>query len=395
MKKLRLGIIGTCRRGRLADYAHHPEDGVEIVAGADVSASQLERFAQRYREKFNAAVTPYLSYEEMLDKENLDGVFITSPDFCHEEQAAAALNRKVNVYLEKPMAITVAGCDRIMQTAYENKAKLMLGHNMRYMSFIHKMKEIIESGMIGEVKAIWCRHFVSYGGDAYFRDWHAEQSKANSLLLQKGSHDIDIIHWLAGAYTSRVCGFGSLSVYDKLPRRQPNEPFMQTEGGFDESHWPPVSQTGFNPVIDVEDINMINMQLSNGIQASYMQCHFTPDSVRNYTVIGTKGRLENYGDYHEDTVVEVWTERKDRFRLHGDVTFRTPSAVGGHGGADPKIINGFVEMLRGISKPNSTPQAARYSVATGCLGADSIRAGGTPFFVPPLPDHLEQHDFSK
>lgn len=393
MKKLRLGIIGTCRRGALADLAHNPENNVEIVAGADISTAQLERFEQRYSEKFNAKVKSYLSYEEMLDKENLDGVFITSPDFCHEEQAVAALKRKIAVYLEKPIAISISGCDRILQTAYENKTKLMLGHNMRYMSFTHKMRDIINSGMIGDVKAIWCRHFISYGGDAYFRDWHAEQSKANSLLLQKGAHDIDVIHWLANSFTTRVNGLGSMSHYDKLPRRAKGSN-QGEDVSFNQNHWPPMEQKDFNPVIDVEDINMINMQLANGIQATYMQCHFTPDSCRNYTVIGTKGRLENYGDHHEDTTIEVWTERKDHFRLHGDATFRTPPTSGSHGGADPKIVNGFVEMLRGISKPFSTPQAARYSVVTGCLGADSIRSGGTPFNVPKLPEHLENYDFS-
>jgi predicted dehydrogenase len=390
MKKLRIGIIGTCRRGALADYAHCPDNNVEIVAGADICPEQLSRFEQRYAEKFNAKVKSYLSYEEMLDKENLDGVFVTSPDYCHEEQAVAALQRKIGVYLEKPLAISIAGCDRILQAAYDHKAKLMLGHNMRYMSFTNKMRDIINSGMIGEVKAIWCRHFISYGGDAYFRDWHAEQTKANSLLLQKGAHDIDIIHWLAGSFTARVCGMGSLSVYDKLPRRTAETPDVS----FNQNHWPPLEQSGFNPVIDVEDLSMITMQLANGVQASYMQCHYTPDCCRNYTVIGTKGRLENYGDHHDGTTIEVWTERKDCFRLDGDATFRTPPTAGSHGGADPKIVSGFVEMLRGISKPLSTPQAARYSVAAGCLGADSIRSGGIPFAMPRLPEHLENYDFS-
>ncbi len=393
MRKLRLGIIGTCRRGRLGDLAHNPAAGVEIVAGADIYDHQLKRFEKRYQEKFAHKVNLYLDYREMLAKEKLDGVFITSPDFCHEEHAVASLQAGVAVYLEKPMAITIEGCDHILATAYKNKAKLMLGHNMRYMSFTNKMKEIIDCGTIGEVKAIWCRHFISYGGDAYFRDWHAERKYSTGLLLQKGAHDIDIIHWLAGDYTERVCGFGSLSVYSKLPRIV-GKPFP-VDVELNEDHWPSHAQKGFNPIIDVEDINMITMQLGNGVQASYQQCHFTPDSYRNYTVIGTKGRIENYGDCLEDTTIEVWTERKDRFRLSGDITYRTPPTSGTHGGADPKIINDFVEMIRGQSKPNITPQAARYSVATGYLGTSSIRNGGKPFDIPELANQLEQHNFSE
>ena len=53
-------------------------------------------------------------------------------------------------------------------------------------------------GHIGEVKAGWCRHFVGWGGDFYFKDWHADRTKSTGLLLQKGAHDIDVLHWLCG-----------------------------------------------------------------------------------------------------------------------------------------------------------------------------------------------------
>ena len=395
MKKLRIGSIGTCRRGTLADRYLNPADNVEIVAGADISDHQLERFSERIKEGQGNTPNCYLDYRKMIEKENLDGVFVTSPDFCHEEQAAFALENKVAVYLEKPIAITIDGADKILRAAYENKTKLVLGHNMRYMSFVLKMKDLIDKGTIGDVKAIWCRHFVSYGGDAYFRDWHADRRYANSLLLQKGAHDIDVIHWLAGSYTKRVCGFGSLAVYDKLPRRK-EDTENPPDASFNAGHWPPLEQEGFNPVIDVEDISMINMQLANGVQASYQQCHFTPDSCRNYTIIGTKGRIENYGDHHENTTIELWDDRKvDSFRLHGDATFRTPPGKGGHGGSDPAIVRSFFAALRGEGVPNSTPQAARYSVAAGCLGADSIRSGGMPFEVPSLPEDLENYDYHK
>ena len=78
---------------------------------------------------------------KMIEKENLDGIFITTPDFLHEEMAIFALDHKIPVYLEKPMAITIDGCDRIMEAAYRNRTKLMIGHNMRYMTFTTKIKE--------------------------------------------------------------------------------------------------------------------------------------------------------------------------------------------------------------------------------------------------------------
>ena len=390
MKRLRLGIIGAGGRGTLADHAHCPEQGVEVVAGVDLDTELLERFRQRYRERFGAEVRGYCDCREMFEREALDGVFITSPDFCHEEQAVAALKAGIPVYLEKPMALSIAGCDRILQTARECHTRLMLGHNMRYMPFVLKMKELIDSGAIGEVKAVWCRHFIAYGGDAYFRDWHAERDKANSLLLQKGAHDLDVIHFLAGSYTRRVHGMGGLTLYDRLPRREGEVPKKEIDVSFNVEHWPPERQSGFNPKIEVEDLNMLNLQLGNGVFGCYLQCHYTPDACRNYTVIGTRGRLENYGE--AGGTIELFDTRRASFRMEGDATFRIPDG-GLHGGADPRIVRDFIGMLRGESVPTSTPQAARYSVATGCLGAESIRSGGLPFEVPPLPEELEQYHY--
>ena len=392
MKELRLAVIGCVGRGRIADYAHQPENGVRVVAGADKYPDAIDRFKARWRENFDFEPNCYSDYREMIETEKPDGVFITSPDFLHEEHAVFCLEHKVAVYLEKPIAISIAGADRILEAAYRNKTPLMLGHNMRYMSHIMKMKELIEAGAVGEVKSIWCRHFVSYGGDAYFRDWHAREKYCNSLLLQKGAHDIDVIHWLANGYTERVNGMGNLTVYDKLPRRgEDNLRFIGRKTAvWDTDHYPATKQKDFYPWIEVNDLNMINMQLDNGVLACYLQCHYTPDGWRNYTVIGTEGRLENFGMWK----LHLWNHRTDTYTEVPDVVYNIPQPkTGTHGGADPKIIKSFIDALRGVYDVHSSPQAARNSVAAGCQGADSIRQHGTPLDVPPLPDYLKNYDF--
>ena len=393
MKELRLAVIGAAGRGHIADYAHQPENGVRVVAGADKYPDAIDRFKARYREKFDYEPACYLDYREMIEKEQPDGVFITSPDFLHEEQAVFCLEHKAAVYLEKPIAISIAGADRILEAAYRNRTPLMLGHNMRYMRHIMKMKELVDSGAVGEVKAIWCRHFVSYGGDAYFRDWHAMEKYCNSLLLQKGAHDIDVIHWLANGYTERVHGMGNLTVYDKLPRRgEDNLRFIGRKTAvWDTDHYPATKQKDFYPWIEVNDLNMINMHLDNGVLACYLQCHYTPDGWRNYTVIGTEGRLENFGSWE----LRLWNHRTDAYAEVPDVVYNIPKPkdMATHSGADPKIVQSFVDALRGVYDVHSSPQAARNSVAAGCQGADSIRQNGMPLDVPPLPEYLKNYDF--
>ncbi len=380
---LRIGVIGAGGRGGLASLAHQPENGVRLVAGCDIMDDTLAKF----RTKFGPDCFTTTDYRKLLELE-LDAVFITSPDFLHEEHAIAALEAGKSVYLEKPMAITIEGCDRILQTAMRCGKKLYLGHNMRHMTIIQKMKELIAKGAIGEVKAGWCRHFVAYGCDAYFKDWHADRSKTTSLLLQKAAHDIDVLHWLCKGYTTRVVGMGGLTLYDRIQDR--HSPAERGDASWSEDNWPPLSQKGLNPVIDVEDLSMMLMNLDNGVMASYQQCHYTPDAWRNFTIIGTEGRLENFGDIPGSSVVRLWN-RRARYNPYGDEQHFIPQSTGSHGGADPRIVAEFIAYLQGETRIKTSPIAARYSVAAGCLAAHSLRNGSIPMDVPPLPADLLRH----
>jgi len=386
MSDFKIGVIGVDRkrRGGHAWPAHCPAKGYRIVSGADINPDALKDF----QKEFGTETFITSDYKEML-KRDLDAVFIMTPDFLHEEQAIAVLEAGVAVYLEKPMAITIQGCDRILETAMKTGSKLFIGHNMRHYPAVLKMKEIIDSGVIGEVRVGWCRHFIDYGGVAYFRDWHAEQRYVNGLLLQKGAHDIDVMHWLMGSYTKSVVGMGSLSVYNQCERRKPDEEPEE----WDFNQWPPMEGKGFSPLMDVEDHNMLLMQLENGAQACYMQCHFTPDSERNYTFIGTKGRLENVGD-SGDCEIHVWTQRGRRSAP--DIIHRLSEIPGGHGGSDVGVISSFLDFARHGRPTNTSPVAARQAVAAGVMGHDSMREGFQRKDIPVLSaDLVEYFDSEK
>ena len=381
-KNFKIGVIATGGRGKNAWKAHNPDQGTEIIAGADVNPKALNEFKENFPD-----AEVFSSYKDLLKIKEIDAVFICSPDFLHEEMTIAALKAGKAVYLEKPMSITIEGCDRILKTAMQAGSKLFIGHNMRHFPVILKMKEVIDSGMIGEVQCGWCRHFVGYGGYAYFRDWHSEQRYTNGLLLQKGAHDIDVMHWLMGSYTKSVVGMGMLSVYNRCARRSPDTPGCAV---WNAAQYPPLTQTGFSPIIDVEDHNMIMMQLENGAQACYMQCHYAPNAERNYTFIGTKGRVENIGESN-NCEVQVWTRRDSR--LNPDVIYRIkpPLVDSTHSGADAPIVQNFLDFVRFGAKTNTSPIAARMAVATGVLGHVSMRTGNNRQDIPPLPKKLVEY----
>ncbi|MBN2712407.1 MAG: Gfo/Idh/MocA family oxidoreductase [Planctomycetes bacterium] len=373
MTDLKIGVIGAGGRGRIARHAHKPGEGSRVTAICDIAPEELDSLKSDYGNDVFATD----DYRELLEQE-LDALFVCSPDFLHEEHALAAMDRVKAIYLEKPMTITIDGCDRVMRKAKENGVRLFVGHNMRYMSIIRKMKKLIDNDEIGEVKSVWCRHFINYGGDAYFRDWHAERKYTTGLLLQKGAHDIDVIHYLCGSYSTRVSAFGALSVYDKLPTLKDGE---KPDATFNESHWPPEKCSGFNPRMDVEDQSSMIMQMEKGIIGAYLQCHFTPDSCRNYTVIGTKGRIENIGDGPESPIM-LWNRRRG-FDCIGDKVFRGGSINNsGHGGADEEIVKDFISYARDGHETVATAYAARMAVATGYCATESLRNGGQPQDIP-------------
>lgn len=377
MNDLKIGVIGSGGRGGLAAHAHKPGEGSRVVACCDVNEDVLEKNREKYGDIFTTR-----DYRQLLTRD-LDAVFVCVPDFLHEKYAIAALQAGKAVYLEKPMAITTDGCDRVLRAAFESQKRLYLGHNMRHMPFVLKMKELIDAGAIGEVKTVWCRHFIGHGGDFYFRDWHAERRYSTGLLLQKAAHDIDIMHWLAGGYSEVVNAMGGLMVYgdvqDRLPEIDGPRPLARPQ--IRANIWPPAKQTELNAHIDVEDLSMMQMRLDNGVFASYQQCHFSPDYWRNYTVIGTEGRIENFGNGEDGTLVKLWNTRKGGWN-EADQIFVMNASSGGHGGADPRIVGEFVRFVREGGKTNTSPLAARYSVAAGCAATESLRNGGVPVEVP-------------
>ncbi len=379
---LKVGIVGFGLRAGLWKHVHRPGQGSEVTVVCDTSERGRADAAAKIP---TAKVTSDL---QVLLAAGLDAVLVLTPDNQHAKIAVQTLRAGIPTFCEKPLDVTLEAADLVLQTAYETGTRLYIGHNMRHMPVVVQMRQLILDGTIGEVKAIWCRHFVGNGGDYYFKDWHAERANTTGLLLQKGAHDIDVIHWLANGYTMRVSAVGDLAVYGDVASRRDNSDRRMGDW-FSLDNWPPTAQTDLNPVIDVEDISMMQMVLDNGVLASYQQCHFTPDYWRNYTVIGSRGRIENFGD-GPGGWIHVWTTRTQDGFSEPDAKVEILDGDGGHGGADPKLIAEFLAFARNGGLTQTSPVAARQAVAAGVLATHSLRTDGSARPVPELaPEVLE------
>ena len=380
---LRVAVVGFGARSAIAAHVASAPDPAEVTAIVDVT----EQGRQRGRMLYPSAAV-FGSVAELVASRSADAAIVTTPDDTHEDVAVALLRAGIAVYLEKPLAISVTGADRILAASAETGTALYVGHNYRHSSVVQVMRQVIERGEIGEVRAVWVRHFVGNGGDYYFKDWHADRTRTNSLLLQKASHDIDVIHYLASGYTRRVVGMGELMLYGGITDRHEGVAGSMPDW-FSMDNWPPAAHTRLNPVVDVEDLSMMLMRLDNGVLASYQQCHFTPDYWRNYTVIGTEGRLENVGDTAGGTV-KVWNRRHE-WQVAGDVEYPIGGDASGHVDADMVTIAEFIaHVSRGVATVVS-PIAARESVATGAMATASLRDGSAPREVPELDAHVAEY----
>lgn len=375
--ELRIGVVGVGARSDIARHFELPGRRCRITAVAEPHPDGAQRILARLGRD---DITWTRSVSELIDT-GIDAALVTSPDDTHATVACELLRAGVPVYVEKPLATRLDDAAAILTTAYETGTKLYVGHNMRHMNVVRSMRDLIRKGTIGEVKAIWCRHFVGHGGDFYFKDWHATREHGTGLLLQKAAHDLDVMHWLADSHTTRVTAMGGLTVYGQITDRMDRRNQLMHEW-FSLDNWPPLSQKGLNPVVDVEDISMMLMQLDSGVLASYQQCHYTPDYWRNYTVIGTEGRIENFGD-SEGGHIKLWQHRSE-WDPEGDATYPITGDARGHNDADILTTGEFIDFITESTPTDTSPLGAYHAVAAAIAATDSLRDGATPRDVPAL-----------
>jgi len=386
VEKVRLGMIGVGGRGSM--YKLWRQDPrVEVVAGADVSAAALDGFR---KDLPDAAATD--DYRRVLDRADVDAVAVCTPDFLHREHAVAALQAGKDLFCEKPLAIRIEDCDDILRAWRASGRRMMVGFNMRYAYFCVKMKELVDAGAIGEIKTAWTRHFVGWGGRFYYHDWHANSRNTTGLLLQKATHDLDVMHWICGTHTVRTAAFGRLMLYggdkpDDLRCRDCDEASACVE---EASKWGSQDDLCvFRKEVDVEDVSMVIMQYANGVQAAYQQCHFSPHYEREYCFIGTEGRIQSDEPHGK---VYLWRRTPGKSVVEPTEVHECASRFGGHGGADPQIARDFVDMVVDGVAPRAPAVAGRWSVAAGVCATESLRNAGSPVDVPPLPDDLKDLD---
>lgn len=181
---IKLAIVGLGRAGwgMHCKELEGKEEQYSIMAAYDPITERMTRMHNGYE-----GLRTYNSYEELLDDPEIELVDIASRTIVHEEQAIQALRKGKSVFLEKPIALSYEGALRIKEAAEQSAGRLFIRHNRRFdPDFVH-VRELVESGVLGDVFKIKLRRH----GYSRRDDWQTIKEHGGGQLLNWGPHIID------------------------------------------------------------------------------------------------------------------------------------------------------------------------------------------------------------
>lgn len=208
-------LIGAGQRGAevYAPYALAHPDQLRFVAVAEPDEARLARFAARHH------ILPenqFTSWEALLERPQYGAAaLICTQDWLHTQPALAALRRGYHVLLEKPMATTAADCRSLVQASRDNGRQLHICHVLRYTPHFCKMREIVQSGDLGQVVNVDQRENVGFWhmAHSYVRGNWRNSQLSSPMILAKCCHDLDVLPWVLDRRCERLSSVGSLVHY--------------------------------------------------------------------------------------------------------------------------------------------------------------------------------------
>jgi len=409
LKKYRIGVIGTGARGET--FARQLRDGhprAELFGVCDIDRDRLDTFCS-YCELGDTR--RFTDSREFLAQSALDAVVITTPEWTHGDVAVAALGAGKHIYLEKPMAHNSESCRQIMrahaETAKTRPVTAFIGFNLRQTGPFMRLKEVVDSGVLGQILHVAGLEQVSRAhGASFMRRFHRNSGRTGGLLNHKCSHDLDILQWLVGHQhqINKVSSFGGNNVFtpDKQPATHcsvcpvrddcfyPDKAgFVFPVGGQQPLHHQQSDVYGadlcvFNDDKDIVDNQSLIMEWDNGVRGSFNLQMFQHFGRRQICIWGETGYAE----------LNTWPENLVRVVHTGSgevVEHRFPPPVGGHGGSDIRMISRFTEAIDDpaafAARGASSSLAAGLAATLVAEKADQSRLGGQVVEISP-------HEFS-
>ena len=378
MKPIALLIVGAGSRGTgYAEYALQHPDQARVVGVVEPREYYRNQLARQHN------IPPENVFTDWHPAANrprfADAVIIATPDALHADPAVAFANLGYHMLLEKPMAPTAAECRRIAAAVEANSILFAVFHVLRYTTYTQKVKEIVESGRLGEVVSIQHLEPVGYWHQAhsFVRGNWRNESESSFMLLAKSCHDLDWIRYVVGKRCMRVSSFGNLHHFRKEEKPQGAadrclDCSVETDCPYSalkiymgylqrgELGWPvamltpDVTEEGVMNALrtgpygrcvyacdnDVVDHQVVNMLFEDGETAAFTMTAFNHQRDRETRIFGTRGEL--YGNGQVIEVFDFLTDTTDRI----DTWAGDGSILDGHGGGDYGLMRQFVAAVQ-------------------------------------------------
>jgi phthalate 4,5-cis-dihydrodiol dehydrogenase len=205
---LGVGILGAGFFGAYHARAIAALEDARVVAACAEDLPLAEAFTAEHGGK------PYGDWRAMLEDKSLDAVAITAPHHLHCELAVAALQAGKHVLLEKPMALSVAECSRIIAASEAGRAKLMIGQIMHFVRPCLVAREILDRGDLGK-PVTGSSSLLKTWMESNRRGWHLDPATGGGMLMTAGIHALDQLVWLMDGRVDSISAAISTSFHDQ------------------------------------------------------------------------------------------------------------------------------------------------------------------------------------
>ncbi|MEJ2618363.1 MAG: Gfo/Idh/MocA family oxidoreductase [Ignavibacteriaceae bacterium] len=194
MKKIRYAVIGIKGIGDLHCRFARQNENAELTAIADIDKKYLRKKSEEL------LIRGFTDYREMLSTSTIDAVSIVTPHYLHYEMCMDCLDAGVHVFVEKPLAVTISQAERIVNKARSKNLKLSVGHQYRTFRTSKTLKNLIDSGAVGNImRVLWS--WIEFRAETYYsRDIWRRTCKysGGGISIHSAIHDLDLICWLIG-----------------------------------------------------------------------------------------------------------------------------------------------------------------------------------------------------
>lgn len=258
--------IGVGNRGSFLLRGILQQPNAKVVALCDIKPDRLDKAATAAA-KDNPAT--YSDWRRVIDRKDVDAVFVGTPPYLHSEMAIAALKAGKHVYCEKPIGVNAAQVRSLVEVARSTKRVFVPGQQLRSLKQLGEAVGKIREGAIGDVIMVKAQRHASADlpHDGSSGDWYFDVTKSGGYLIEQSVHNLDICNWVIGAHPLHASGFGGILMYKNDP-----------------------------PGRTIFDCGSLTYRYPNGVMMSFTQNVFHPRSMPNGNqyvyVYGTKGSVD-------------------------------------------------------------------------------------------------------